>query len=153
VSARSVSWVLAAVVAVYFVLLGGRALALFRDGGPLAVAFGIGILLLPLVGAWVLWSTLRFGYRTQDLGRRLAAEDGLPDTSHLPRTPSGRVDRAAADAWFDERRAEVEATPDDWRAWYRLAVAYDIAGDRTRGRQAMRKALELADQDRPGDRS
>lgn len=143
-SARVVSGVLAAVVVVYFVLLGGRALALFRDGSPLAVAFGVGVLLLPLVGAWVLWSTLRFGFRTQELGRRLAAEDGLPDTSDLPRTPSGRVDRAAADAWFDERRAEVEADPDDWRAWYRLAVAYDVAGDRSRGRQAMRRALELA---------
>ena len=144
-SARSVSWVLAAVVVVYFVLLGGRAVALFRDGSPIAVAFGVGILLLPIVGAWVLWSTLRFGFRTQELGRRLAAENGLPDTSDLPRTPSGRVDRAAADAWFEQRRAEVEATPEDWRVWYRLAVAYDIAGDRSRGRQAMRKALELAD--------
>ncbi|GAA4413617.1 hypothetical protein ACFQV2_28735 [Actinokineospora soli] len=143
-SARSVSWVLAAVVVVYFVLIGGRAVALFRDGSVTAVAFGVGILLLPLVGAWVLWSTMRFGFRTQDLGRRLAAEDGLPDTSSLPRTPSGRVDRAAADAWFEERRAEVEAAPEDWRGWYRLAVAYDVAGDRTRGRQAMRKAIELA---------
>jgi hypothetical protein len=145
VSARSVSWVLAAVVVVYFVLLGGRAVALFRDGSPIAVAFGVGILLLPVVGAWVLWSTMRFGFRTQELGRRLAAEDGLPDTSGLPRTPSGRVDRAAADAWFEERRAEVEAAPGDWRVWYRLAVAYDVAGDRSRGRDAMRKALELAD--------
>ncbi|MFC5289296.1 hypothetical protein ACFPM7_19770 [Actinokineospora guangxiensis] len=144
-SARSVSWVLAAVVVVYFVLLGGRAVALFRDGSPIAVAFGAGILLLPIVGAWVLWSTMRFGFRTQELGRRLAAEDGLPDTSGLPRTPSGRVDRAAADAWFEERRAEVEAAPEDWRVWYRLAVAYDVAGDRSRGRDAMRKALELAD--------
>jgi ABC-type nickel/cobalt efflux system permease component RcnA len=88
VSARTVSWVLAAVVAVYFVLLGGRAVALFRDGSPLAVAFGIGVVLLPLVGAWVLWSTLRFGFRTQELGRRLAAEDADPDrvalgTAHL----------------------------------------------------------------------
>ncbi|MGW5050024.1 hypothetical protein [Actinokineospora sp. NPDC004072] len=143
-SARTVSWVLAAVVVVYFVLLGGRAVELFRDGRPVAVAFGVGVLLLPLVGAWVLWSTLRFGIRTQELGRRLAAEDGLPDTSGLPRMPSGRVDRAAADAWFEERRAEVEASPEDWRAWYRLAVAYDVAGDRTRGRRAMRRALDLA---------
>lgn len=143
-SARTVSWVLAAVVAVYFVLLGGRAVALFRDGSPLAVAFGVGVVLLPLVGAWVLWSTLRFGVRTQELGRRLAAEDGLPDVSDLPRMPSGRVDRAAADAWFEDRRVEVEAAPEDWRTWYRLAVAYDVAGDRTRARAAMRKALEIA---------
>ncbi|MDQ3403727.1 MAG: hypothetical protein M3548_10075 [Actinomycetota bacterium] len=144
-SARTVSIILAAVLVVYFVLLGGRAVALFRDGSPIAVAFGIGVMLLPIVGAWVVWATLRFGVRTQELGRRLSAEDGLPDTSGLPRLPSGRVDRTAADAWFEERSAEVDAAPEDWRAWYRVAVAYDIAGDRTRARSAMRKALELAD--------
>jgi hypothetical protein len=143
-SARTVSLVLAAFVVLYFFLLGGRAVALFRDGSPQAVAFGVGVLLLPIVGAWVLWATLRFGVRTSELGRRLQAEGGLPDTSELPRTPSGRVDRTAADAWFEERRTEVEAAPDDWRAWYRLAVGYDIAGDRSRAREAMRKALDLA---------
>jgi Flp pilus assembly protein TadD len=40
-------------------------------------------------------------------------------------------------------RAEVEADPDDWRRWYRLARAYDYAGDRTRARETMRKAVEL----------
>ncbi|MGQ0841156.1 hypothetical protein [Actinokineospora sp.] len=143
-SARTVSIILTAVLIVYFVLLGGRAVALFRDGSPLAVAFGVGVLLLPVVGAWVVWATLRFGLRTEVLARRLDAEGGLPDTSALPRLPSGRVDRAAADAWFEDRRAEVEAAPDDWRGWYRLAHAYDLAGDRTRARAAMRKALDLA---------
>ncbi|WP_018685983.1 tetratricopeptide repeat protein [Actinokineospora enzanensis] len=144
-SARTVSLLLTAVLVLYFVLLGGRAVALFRDGSPAAVGLGVGVILLPLVGAWVAWSTLRFGVRTQELGRRLQAEDGLPDTSELPRMPSGRVDRAAADAFFEDFRAEAEAAPGDWRSWYRLAVAYDVAGDRTRARESMRKALELAD--------
>ncbi|PPK67449.1 tetratricopeptide repeat protein [Actinokineospora auranticolor] len=144
-SARAVSLLLTAVLAVYFVLLGGRAVALFRDGAPVAVALGVGVILLPLVGAWVAWSTLRFGLRTQVLGRQLQEEGGLPDTSDLPRLPSGRVDRTAADAFFEEIQAEAEAAPDDWRSWYRLAVAYDTAGDRTRARQSMRKALELAE--------
>ncbi|WP_156756902.1 hypothetical protein [Actinokineospora pegani] len=143
-SARTVSVILSAVLVVYFVLLGGRALALFRDGSPIAVALGVGVVLLPVVGAWIVWSTLRFGVRTSELGRRLAAEDGLPDTLDLPRTPSGRVDRSAADAWFETQRAAAEQAPDDWRSWYRLAVAYDVAGDRSRARDAMRKALELA---------
>ncbi len=144
-SARTVSLLLAAVLVLYFVLLGGRAVALFEDGAPVAVALGVGVLLLPLVGAWVTWATLRFGVRTQALARRLDAEGGLPDTSDLPRTPSGRVDRAAADGWFETQRVAAEAAPDDWRSWYRLAVAYDVAGDRGRAREAMRKALDLAD--------
>ncbi|RLK62118.1 hypothetical protein [Actinokineospora cianjurensis] len=143
-SARSVSLLLAAVLLVYFVLLGGRAVALFREGSAVAIGLGVGVVLLPLVGAWVVWSTLRFGVRTQALGRRLAAEDGLPDTSGLPLMPSGRVDRSAADEFFEQFRAETEAAPEDWRSWYRLAVAYDVAGDRGRARDSMRKALELS---------
>jgi Flp pilus assembly protein TadD len=57
------------------------------------------------------------------------------------------VDRDAADAWFEQRRAELEAHPDDWRHWYRLAHAYDIAGDRRRARTTMRKALDLESTD------
>jgi Flp pilus assembly protein TadD len=37
----------------------------------------------------------------------------------------------------------VEQSPEDWRAWFRLAHAYDVAGDRGRAREAMRKAIEL----------
>ncbi|WP_026424031.1 hypothetical protein [Actinokineospora inagensis] len=144
-SARTTSLALAAVLLVYFVILGDRAIALFRAATPLTIALGVGVVLLPLVGAWVVWSTLRFGIRTQTLGRRLQAEDGLPDTSDLPRLPSGRVNRPAADEFFERFRAETEAAPEDWRSWYRLAVAYDLAGDRPRARDSMRKALDLAD--------
>ncbi|WP_312678621.1 tetratricopeptide repeat protein, partial [Microbacterium sp.] len=41
-------------------------------------------------------------------------------------------------------RADVEQHPSDWRAWFRLGLAYDGAGDRTRARQAIRKAIALA---------
>ncbi|KTR54674.1 hypothetical protein SA11R_08410, partial [Rothia kristinae] len=61
---------------------------------------------------------------------------------------SGRIDREAADAAFPARRAEVEREPEDWRAWFRLALAYDAAGDRKRARRAMRDAVAL-DRGRP----
>jgi len=35
----------------------------------------------------------------------------------------------------------VEDAPADWSRWYRLAVAYDVAGDRRRARAAMRTAI------------
>ena len=60
-----------------------------------------------------------------------------------PRRPSGRIERDAADELFATVRAEVEAEPDDWRRWYRLARAYDYAGDRRRARDAMKTALEI----------
>ena len=65
------------------------------------------------------------------------------DVSALPRRPSGRIDRDAADALFQTVRAEVEADPDNWVRWYRLARAYDYAGDRGRAREAMRAAVSL----------
>lgn len=99
--------------------------------------------LLPLLGVWIVVVTWRSGMQIQRLSRQLDAEGGLPDVSDLPRRPSGRVDRDAADAWFDQRRAEVEADQENWRPWYRLAYAYDIAGDRRRARATMRKAIEL----------
>ncbi|SOD74150.1 hypothetical protein SAMN05892883_3330 [Jatrophihabitans sp. GAS493] len=67
------------------------------------------------------------------------------DLADLPRRPSGRVDRAAADEYFAQRRKEVEAHPGEWQRWYRLAEAYDLAGDRKRAREAMRHAIGQAD--------
>ncbi len=140
---RIVVGLLVAVLVVYFVLLGHRGLVLLASGEPVLVALGIGVLVLPLVGAVLVAAELRFGLATQRLGEQLAAEDGLP-ADDLPRRPSGRVDRDAADAVFVRRRAEAEAAPDDWRSWYRLGIAYDDAGDRRRAREAMRKAITLA---------
>jgi cytochrome c-type biogenesis protein CcmH/NrfG len=128
---------------VYFVMLVHTAVALLRSGTPAAVAIGIGVLILPLVGAWVLLATLRAGLAHQRLAR-LAAEDGAElDVSTLPRRPSGRISREAADALFASVRGELESDPDDWRRWYRLARAYDYAGDRPRAREAMRTAVSL----------
>lgn len=134
---------LTAAVALYLVLLAGRGVALVRTAETVPVLLGVAVLALPLLGVWVVFSTWRSGVQIQRLARRLGAEGGLGDTSRLPRRPSGRVDRGAADAWFAEREAELQQQPDDWRRWYRLAQAYDVAGDRRRARAAMRKAVEL----------
>lgn len=147
--ARATALLLTAVVVVYCVLLGSQAVALIASGQPVAIALGVGVLLLPLVGLWIAGANLRFGARVEKLSRRLAHEGGLPDAGELPRRPSGRVDHAAADAWFEARRAEVQAAPADWGAWYRLAYGYDVAGDRRRAREAMRHALRLAETTAP----
>jgi cytochrome c-type biogenesis protein CcmH/NrfG len=132
-----------AAMVVYFVLLGRTGVTLIATGTPVAVALGIGVLILPVVGAWAMVATLRAGFAHQRLAR-LAVEDGMElDVSDLPRTPSGRIQREAADALFDTVRAELEADPDNWQRWYRLARAYDYAGDRGRAREAMRKAVAM----------
>lgn len=146
--ARNVALLLTAALVVYLVLLADRAVALFATGSAAGIALGVGVFLLPLLGVWIVVATWRSGVQIQRLSRRLDAEGGLPDVSDLPRRPSGRVDRDAADAWFEGRRAEVEENSGDWRAWYRLAYAYDVAGDRRRARATMRKAVDLEAADR-----
>jgi cytochrome c-type biogenesis protein CcmH/NrfG len=128
---------------VYLALLGRSAILMIGSGRPVAIAFGVALLIMPAIGLWAMIATLRAGFAHQNLAR-LAAEDGMElDVSALPRRPSGRIERDAADALFDTVRAELDSEPDDWRRWYRLARAYDYAGDRGRAREAMKVALEL----------
>ena len=127
----------------YFAMLARTAVALIRTGTPPAVALGVGVLILPVVVAWVIVATLRAGLAHQRLAR-IAAEDGMElDVTDLPRMPSGRIQRDAADGLFATVRAEVDADPGNWRCWYRLARAYDYAGDRSRARETMRTAVAL----------
>lgn len=132
----------------YFVLLGRIAVALIADGRVAPVGMGIALLLLPIVGAWALVATLRAGFAHQRLARR-ADEFGMDlDVSDLPRRASGRIERQAADALFATVRAELDSDPDNWVRWYRVARAYDYAGDRSRAREAMRTAVEMERQQR-----
>ena len=141
-STRLVAFVLAAAVAVYLLFTVARSWVLIASGDPVPMALGIAVVVIPVIGAWVLYRELVFGIRTQHLGRELGAEGGLP-VDDLPRTPSGRVERDAADARFVEYEQQVQRNPDDWRAWYRLAIGYDDARDRKRARAAMRTAIAL----------
>lgn len=135
--------VLLAALAVYFVLLGDRAVLLISSGRAAAIGLGIAVFVLPIIGAVTVVFEVNFGRRTQQLAGELAREHDLPDVSDLPRRPSGRIDQAAADAHFDQVKARVEADECDWRGWYHLAHAYDTAGDRRRARAAMRHAIDL----------
>jgi len=113
---------------------------LIGTGDPVAVVLGIAVLVIPLLGAVLVWRELQFGRQTETLARELEATGGLP-IDDLPRRPSGRIDRAAADEAFLKYKAEAEAAPDDWRVWFRLSTAYDAAGDRKRARATMRTAI------------
>jgi cytochrome c-type biogenesis protein CcmH/NrfG len=135
--------IMCAALLVYIVLLGRSAVLMIGSGRAVAVVLGVALLILPAIGLWAMVATLRAGFAHQKLAR-LVVEDGMElDVSALPRRPSGRIDRDAADALFDTVRAELDRDPHDWRRWYRLARAYDYAGDRGRAREAMKKAVEL----------
>lgn len=112
--------------------------------------FGVGIILLTAVGAWATWAILRNGFELQKISAAAAAEGIELDVSTLDHRPSGRLEHAAADELFDRVSAEYQAAPDDWRANYRLARAYDHAGDRARAREIMRVAITLREADTSG---
>jgi cytochrome c-type biogenesis protein CcmH/NrfG len=127
----------------YFVLLGRLAFAMIGSGRAAAVGLGAALLVMPVIGLWAMIATLRAGFAHQRLARLIAADGMELDISALPRRASGRIERDAADALFATVRTEVEADPDDWRRWYRLARAYDYAGDRRRAREAMKTAVTM----------
>jgi hypothetical protein len=126
----------------YLVIMLQRAVLLLADPSLVAKGLGAGYLIIPLVAAWALIREVMFGARTEKMAKVLESEGGLP-VDDLPRSPGGRILRAAADAEFEKYKAEAEAAPEDWRSWFRLSCAYDASGDRTRARKAMRDAIAL----------
>lgn len=133
--------VLLLVLSFYLVGLLLRSWAVVQDGGVLGWLLAAGMVVLVAVAVGAVTAELRFGLATERLGRTLDGEGALPEA--VPRSATGGVDRAAADQAFARYRAEVEADPTSWRGWFRLAVAYDSAGDRKRGRAAARHAVRL----------
>lgn len=134
--------VMSALLLLYLFAVAQLAFNLIAGDDVLARGIGIALVVLPLIGGWAMAAELGFGLRSQRLADRLATEGDLP-IDDLPKHASGRPDRAAADAEFPRFQAEAEAHPDDWRAWFRLGLAYNASGDRRRARQAVRKAIAL----------
>ncbi|GAA4802418.1 hypothetical protein [Streptomyces ziwulingensis] len=141
--------VTAAVLVFYFALVGSRGVLLIEAGTLLTVTLGVAVLVLPAIGLWFLWKNTVFVRRANALAAELDAEGALP-VDELRRTPDGRVDRDSADEVFARRKAETEDAPDDWRSWFRLAVAYHDARDTPRARKAMQRAIALHDGKDPG---
>ena len=139
---RVVAYVMAAGVVIYAGFATWRGWLLITSGELIPMAMGIAVVVIPVIGMLLLIREMMFGFAMQAMGKQLEAEGGLPKDD-LPKRPSGRVEREAADRVFERRRREAQAKPDDWRGWYRLGIAYDDAGDRTRARETMRHAHAL----------
>lgn len=129
-------------LAIYLALTVQIAVALVTSHDAIAIAMGVALFILPVVGTWSLVRELIFGLQSAKLTRILSSEGTLPEDD-LPHLPSGRTNRDAADEAFPAFAAEVEANPASWRAWFRLGLAYDACGDRRRARSSIRKAITL----------
>lgn len=139
---RIAALVMCALLVLYLVLVSQRAVLFMAAGEPIAIVIGAALLVLPIIGVAALLFEIRFGILTERMVKQLEAEDALPEDD-LPRRPSGRYEREAADAAFPAYAAAARAAPDDWRAWFRLGLAYDACGDRRRARGAIRRSFGL----------
>lgn len=133
---------LTALLALYVTVVASRAVELVRTGEVVGVVLGVAFGVLPLLAVWFVVRELFLAVQVQRMADELAAGGRLP-VDDLPRSPAGRIDRAAARAAFEGARTDAETHIDDWAAWYRLAFAYDAAGDRRRAREALRRAAGL----------
>jgi len=134
--------VMSALLLLYLVAVAQLSISLVVADDWLAKVIGVALFVLPVIGAWAMAAELIFGLRSQKLSDRLDEEGALP-VDELPKRPSGRPDRVAADAEFPLFQEDAEKNPEDWRAWFRLGLAYDASGDRRRARQAIRRAISL----------
>ena len=139
---RFAAVLMSALLVLYLVLVLQLAIRLIAVDNAISRVLGIALLVLPLLGAWALVAEILFGLRTQRLVRQLDVAGELPVDS-LPKRTSGRPERTAADAEFPRYKAEVEADPGSWKAWFRLGLSYDASGDRPRARRSLRRAIAL----------
>ena len=121
-----------------------RAWVLLTSGDLVQILLALSIVVIPVLGVALIVRELWFGWRTRQMGLLLTAEGGLP-TYVGELTASGRPTKQDADAAFARYAEQAEENPNDWRAWFRLAIAYEDARDRKRARAAMRRAVELFD--------
>jgi hypothetical protein len=144
---RIIIGVITLALIIYLVVIAKSAWIMLVTGRPVAIVMGVCLVVLPVIAAWAIARELWFGVRAERAGRRLEAEGALPDDD-VAVYASGRVVRDDGDAVFPRYREDVQQHPDDWRAWYRLGLAYDAAGDRRRARSAIRQSLRLEAADR-----
>jgi len=143
VKTRIAALVMVGLLALYLVFVINYSLILIGTGELVAQAMGWALLVLPLIGFWALAAELAFIFRAERLLNILRDEGALPEEV-TERRPSGRPEPEAADRAFERYRDEAEASPDSWRAWLRLGLAYDASGDRRRARWATRHAIALS---------
>lgn len=124
---RVVVVVLVAITAAFCWGLGWIAWGFVRSGG--VVGWGLALATLILLGltVWVTWREVLFGMASAELARQ---------------APRLQVE-ADARTEFERARTQAESTPEDWRAWFRLSMAYEALRDRRHARDAMGRAITL----------
>jgi hypothetical protein len=121
------------ITAAYAWGLGWIAWGFARVGGVLGYGLALGIVILLALTIWVTWREVLFGMAAARLSARYAPPVG--------------ADGEDARAEFESARTALEdgslgqGAEAEWRAWFRLALAYDALRDRKGARMATRRAI------------
>ena len=124
------------VTAAYAWGLGWIAWGFARVGGVLGYGLAGGIVVLLVLTVWVTWHEVLFGLAAGRLAARYRP----------PAEAEGEDARAEFEAARTALRQEAfgDGAEGEWRAWFRLALAYDALRDRKGARMATRRAIEAA---------
>ena len=117
------------ITAAYAWGLGWIAWGFVRAGSALGYGLALAIVILLALTIWVTWREVLFGLASGRLARRYEP----PADAHAE---DARAEFTSA------RTALQEHGEADWRAWFRLALAYDALHDRKGARMATRTAIE-----------
>jgi hypothetical protein len=129
-------------LALYTFTIGAQTFTLLPSDNPTAVAMGLVLILIPVIGIGGVIIEVRFGIQAEKLAKQVEAEGRWP-LLDFETTPSGRPVKASALIVFDRIREESQKAEGDWHSWFNLSLAYDACGDRKRARASMRKAIKL----------
>ena len=141
-SAKFSAFVMGMLTLVYVGLLANTGITLLGINEPVAKTMGALILVFPLFAIWLTIREFIFGMKVEKLATEIENAGQWP-AFEFDYRPSGRPTRQSADRVFAEFAKAAELKPADPQVWFALGLAYDAAGDRSRARRAMRKALAL----------
>lgn len=130
------------VLALYFVMVAGRAVIFIRTGEPLSVGIGWALLVLPVIGAWWMVREWQLSAAVHRMAAVLETEGRLPVVLGET-TASGKLTAEAAEEFFAAARGQVDERPEDWSAWFHVGFAYDANGDRSMARRSLLHAARL----------
>jgi len=135
--------VMGAALFLYVVVAAWFAVLMFSAATPLSIAFGVGLIIIAVIGGWALVRELMFGFSADRLGRQLDGEGGMPEAPEAL-SPSGRLLREDVEPMIAQYTTAAAADADDWRARYRLGVVQEASGRRKDARASIREAIRLA---------
>ena len=137
--AKRISLILTAILLVYLGFTVLRGLDFLKVDDPAVQALGIAVLILPILGAILVYREIKFGKLSYLMGQTIS-DDYLPTNDLTDEQKREYLDRA-----IEQAKTQMQS----WQAWYSVALAYDLLKERKLAREAMKYSVELYQEANP----